>query len=85
MSGTAPDHLWGTYSKKGTENTAPFHPIRHAHKAPLGTRYWCDEMHHEIRGSYQDLGKSPEGRYQNIEQLYQTTFLGGLVHETRAV
>ena len=39
-------------------------------------------MHHEIRATYQDLGKGPEGRYQNIEQLHQITFLSGLVHET---
>ena len=39
-------------------------------------------MHHEIRGSYQDLGKGPERQYQNIEQLCQTTFLGGLLHKT---
>ena len=27
-------------------------------------------------------GKILDGRHQNIEQLHQTTFLGGLVHET---
>ena len=41
-------------------------------------------MHHNVGGSCQYLGKGPEGRYQNIEQLHQTIFLGGLVHETMA-
>ena len=63
MSQTAPDNLWGT------ENTTQFHPIGHAPEAPLGKRYWCDDTHHEIGGSYQDLGKGPEGWYKNIEQI----------------
>ena len=65
MNRTAPDNLWGT------ENTTQFHPIGDAPEAPVGKRYWCDDTHHEIGGSYQDLGKGPEGRYKNIEQLCQ--------------
>ena len=65
MSKTPPDHLRGR--KNGTENTSELDLIPHVPEVPLGERYYCADMHHEIRGSYQDLGKGPEGQYQNIE------------------
>ena len=41
---------------------------------PVGKRYLCDNTHHNIRGSYQDLSKHPQGLYQSVEQLHHTTF-----------
>ena len=49
---------------KGNTERYSFCPIRHALEAPIV----------KSEGSYQALGKGPEGRYQNIEQVRQTTF-----------